>query len=327
MKGSRVYLSRMESKADYNQRVREGLDWIGWEQIVAPGARVFIKPNFTVPNYMPGVTTSPELIAALVSILKERTDRITIGESNGGLGKFTADEAFAGHGLSALSNQFHVRLVNLSRQPWVTIDERVNGRRIQMELPKLLLEDVDVFIDAPVFKTHVVAGVTLGLKNLWGCIPNSRRLLYHAIMNEALTAIAKKVHPQICVVDGFYAMDGSGPMFGDVVDFRTLLVADGVGTCDVAACRIMEVEPGSVPHLQRAQKEGLLPSLEEITFNVQVEQFGTRRFRVKRDLTNWMALWFSKSRAVTWLVYLSPLRHFKDRLLKRWRSSKPSYGY
>jgi uncharacterized protein (DUF362 family) len=39
-------------------------------------------------------------------------------------------------------------------------------------------------------------------------------------MNEPLLAIAKKVRPRICLLNGFHLMEGNGPMFGSVVDSK-----------------------------------------------------------------------------------------------------------
>lgn len=319
MKGSRFFVGRMEDQADYGPRLREGLEWIEWQRIVAPQARVFIKPNLTAPRYRPGVTTSPELLKTLVSILLERTDRIAIGESDGGLGGFTAEEAFAGHGLYSLVSR-GVNLINLSRQPRVLFREQVHRRLLRMELPRLLLEEVDVFIDVPVLKTHVITQISIGFKNLWGCLPDSRRLLHHAVLNEALPALARKLRPRICVADGFYAMDGPGPLFGEVIQLRALLVADGVGACDLAACRMMGIDPGKVPHLRRAREAGLLPTPDELAGKIPPAGWPGRKFRVRRGLSDWLALCFSKNRGLTWLVYLSPLRHLKNRLLRFRRS-------
>ena len=60
---------------------------------------IVIKPNLTYPFHKPGVTTSPRIIRAVVEASKDYSDHITIVESDGGCNSWTADEAFAGHGI------------------------------------------------------------------------------------------------------------------------------------------------------------------------------------------------------------------------------------
>lgn len=66
---------------------------------VKSDSTVFIKPNFTFPHYKRGITTSPELLKILLEIIKDRADKVIVGESDGGNRSFTADVAFKGHGM------------------------------------------------------------------------------------------------------------------------------------------------------------------------------------------------------------------------------------
>ena len=66
----RVYIERM-IHGRFKNNVASALGWLGWERIVAKNATVFIKPNYTYPFYKPGVTTSPELLEAVISVLRE----------------------------------------------------------------------------------------------------------------------------------------------------------------------------------------------------------------------------------------------------------------
>ena len=52
----------------------KALEFVDWRQKVRKDSTVFIKPNFTFPYYMPGITTTPELLKNLLEILRiERT--------------------------------------------------------------------------------------------------------------------------------------------------------------------------------------------------------------------------------------------------------------
>lgn len=314
----RAYIA--DVKDDVKETLHEGLEWIDWGKIIQPGMSVCLKPNFTIPRHRPGVTTSPRLLRALVSILRTRTDHILICESNGGMDSFTAEEAFEGHGVYDLASQYGVHPINLSRMPSTSIRVRSGIKSTHVELPTMLMNDeVDVLITVPVLKTHVLTGVTLGFKNLWGCIPVTRRLLYHSIFNEAIVSIADALNPRLAVIDAMYAMDGSGPMYGDVVEMSTLVVADSVGAADLVGCQLMHIDPLSIPHLHLARGRGLLPFVEEVTVNVEPQNMNSRRFAVKRSVFEIAAAMAAQSSFATWLIYLSPLSGIKDMILRRLR--------
>ena len=45
--------------------------------------RIFIKPNLSHPEYLPGVVTSPELTTELIGLLRDQNSEVIVGESNG----------------------------------------------------------------------------------------------------------------------------------------------------------------------------------------------------------------------------------------------------
>jgi uncharacterized protein (DUF362 family) len=45
--------------------------------------KIFVKPNLSHPEYLPGVVTSPELMAQLVGLLRDGNSEVVVGESNG----------------------------------------------------------------------------------------------------------------------------------------------------------------------------------------------------------------------------------------------------
>src|SRR5580704_3740674 len=164
----RVFVGKVESN-NISDAVRAALHWINWETIVPMGSHVFIKPNLTWVSHLPGITSSPAFLSALVELIRERTRNITIGESDGGYNSFKADEAFRGHGLDQLASRYGVKLINLSTLPAEERTGVVAGRAVTVRLPRYLLRDVEVFLTAPVPKIHATTGVSLGLKNQWGC--------------------------------------------------------------------------------------------------------------------------------------------------------------
>jgi uncharacterized protein (DUF362 family) len=319
----RFFVAKIEGRL--HTRVGECLEFLNWEEIVGSDSRVFVKPNLTYPHYKPGVTTSPEFLRALISILRTRTSHITIGESDGGYHSWKAEEAFAGHNLDVLSTQYDVQLINLSRVESLPIEFSSGLRRHRIFLPTLLLRETDVFISVPVPKMHCMTGVSLGMKNQWGCIPDTLRLLHHHIFDRAIVEINKMLRPQLILGDGQFMLDGNGPMYGRPVPMDLVLGANHLGTFEYATCVLMGVRPNHIGHLRLAQKQGLVPrSLAGVRLSDEVEKYRTHDFHAARTLRNWAVLPAFHSHILTRLLYVS---RFGRAIHKVWYGWKGKPGY
>ena len=316
MKTARVFLGEVANASEFESRLIQAFEWVQLGEILKPGTRVFIKPNLISRMYAPGVTTSPDLVRALVRILKDWTDQLYVCESGGWLNRWTAHEAMIGHGIDVLAREFGVKLLDLDTVPHKPVKCDVRGRDIWIELPVVLLDECDVLVTVPVVKTHIITTVSLGMKNLYGCIPHPHRLLYHPRVDEVIVGLTKILRPQLVVMDGLYAMNGPGPTYGDVIPFNFMLVSDNAPVGDYVCCQVMNMNPAHVGHLALASHEGLISRSSDIAFNDMPQRFAHVDFRMTRGLRSWAAYIFSKSTLMTRLVYLSPLSILKDQVVK-----------
>ncbi len=272
---------------------------------VSQKTRVALKPNLTYPYYKRGVTTSPVVIREAVRILRQYSDFVSIVESDGGYGAWDAREAFTGHGLYSLADEFGVEIVNLCEEEREFIAFSSHGGTYRVPLPVRLLHGTDLLISMPVPKVHCMTGLTLGYKNQWGCIPDKMRLRSHFVFNDAVVAINRALRPSV-LADGTYFLDRNGPMEGEPVRMDLIIAATHVGAFDLYVSELMGFPWNRVPHLRNAVALGDMPSsLEEITFNVHPATARTRRFRLERTPRNWIALAGFHSRFITWLLYES----------------------
>lgn len=138
-------------------------------------------------------------------------------------------------------------------------EERKGGERkkVKGQFPKLLLDGMDCFISVPVLKVHVVTGLSLSLKNLWGYHPDTLRLLDHKHLSERLTLIAKSIHLRFVVVDAIYGLNRRGPMDVEVVNVGGILVGDNPVATDASATSLMGFEPAKIKHIFIASKADL----------------------------------------------------------------------
>lgn len=84
MEEERVSIADDVTEDRLAEHLREARPFIGGGRVIPFEATVFIKSNLTWRGPTRGVTTRPEFIAAIVAAIKERTDRIIAGKSDGG---------------------------------------------------------------------------------------------------------------------------------------------------------------------------------------------------------------------------------------------------
>jgi uncharacterized protein (DUF362 family) len=279
---SRVFLEHIDS--DVKATLRRGLHFIDWDRYIDSKSTVFIKPNFTFPRHIEGVTTSPELLRGLLQLLKGKAGRVIVGESDGANHAFTAEESLKGHGMYDMCKEEGAEAVSLSRLPSTIVESSVLGKNVKVNLPDLLLHDVDCFISVPVFKVHAMTNVTLSIKNSWGCVPDTMRCLLHQDLAHKLTLIAGRLRPRIVIIDGLYSLNRHGPMYGEPVRTDMLLVSDNTVAADALGAMIMGFSPRSIQHLAVAEKAGLGPlSPADIEVNTDWSKY-RRQFKIERTL-------------------------------------------
>ena len=313
---SRVALDHFDKK-NLKEKIRECLEWVNWKDRIYPDSRIYVKPNLTFPDFRPGVTTSPHFLAAALSVLKERTPHITVFESDGGNNSYPAEKAFETHNLYDICDSMNVRLINLSREERTYVEIPTPHGKHVIPLSKEIVEQADMTISIPVPKMHFVVRYTGAIKNHWGTVPDSMRLRNHHFFNDAITEIMKIQKSGITIVDGEYFLDKNGPVSGDPVKMNLVMTADSPLSADMALMSLMDVDPHKIGYIHTAWKKEMGPkSINDIEFNSSLEKFRTHSFSYQRDPVDYLALLGFKSKLVTWVVYLSPLRNLIHKLVR-----------
>ena len=313
-----AYISKI---SDLKGSLLKSLEFVEWKAEVKSDSTVFIKPNFTYPYYKEGITTSPELLRELLKILKDRADRVIVGESNGGNNSFTPDDAFKGHQMYEICNETGAELINLSEIPSVLVAEKIQGKDVKVQLPKMLLNEIDCFISVPVLKVHAMTKVTLSIKNLWGCYPNPMRCLHHNNLSYKLSLITKKLNPKLVVIDGIYALDGHGPMYGNSKQTNLVISSNNPVVADSLASEVMGMPCKDISHILVAEKEGLgTTCLDNVRINDDWRKF-KMNFTLKRTINDNISLLLFDSKILTKIAMDSPISPITYKLAKVFRTS------
>jgi uncharacterized protein (DUF362 family) len=323
MKGKTKYRAYIDEVGeDLKVTLQKGLEFIGWDKYIDKSSRVFVKPNFTFPYYKEGVTTNPEFLRCVLKILKSRAGTVILGESDGGNRSFKAEEGFEGHNMYEICQETGVDLVNLSTLPSEIIESKILGKTVRVQLPRILLEEVDCFISVPVLKVHAMTTVSLSLKNSWGCVPDTMRGLHHQNLAYKLALIAKLLKPKIVVLDGAYALNKHGPMYGEAVKTNLVLVVDNPVVADALSAMTIGFLPQKVKHIAVAEKAGIGSlDLKDVELNKDWKQY-EKQFQIQRTLIDSASILLFHSDALAKLVMDSSLTPMIYKVAGLLRSSR-----
>lgn len=212
-------------------------------------SKIIIKPNITYPKPpCTGVTTHHEIVIGVLEALRGYHN-VHIVESDATSSDF--EENIAGWGCEFLQNYRDVPLINLSKASSHTETLQGINRRYEVEIPDLLWE-YDLLINLPVLKTHILTGVSLGMKNLFGLLPVKQKSHYHIDIHDFIYAINRRFRPHLTIVDGIEGIEGQGPLFGDPAGAKVILAGTNVVEVDVIGARIMGFAPRSIKYLYTA---------------------------------------------------------------------------
>jgi Pyruvate/2-oxoacid:ferredoxin oxidoreductase delta subunit len=113
----------------------------------------------------------------------------------------------------------------------------------------------DVVVNLPKLKTHTQMLLTVGVKNLFGCIVGLKKPEWHMrsgvdrhMFARLLVQICATVNPAATLVDGILGMEGQGPGRSGVPRRLGLLVGGASAPAvDAAVCRMVGIAPGELP--------------------------------------------------------------------------------
>lgn len=249
MQGKSVKISRVhENLGDFLKEAIEGSSLRGKQKI-------FVKPNLSHPEYVPGVVTSPALMHELVSLLRDEAKEVVVCESDGF--NYSCRLAFEKTGMEAAVKKAGGTVINLSEDKLVKVNFKSSCALKQLLLPKTLLE-ADAIVDVPLMKTHEFMSYSGAVKNLFGCVPDNRRIFLHPYLSEVLYQLYSILKPDLTVMDARVAMEGNGPTKGKTVDMGLMLTSNCALATDIVATKIMGLNWENIGYLKDiAEKAGL----------------------------------------------------------------------
>lgn len=202
-----------------------------------------------------GATTDPIVVEALIQRLKQLPVEIYVVESDATM--TNADKAFDATGMTELCEKYAVQHLNLRY-----VEDKVkikipNGDALKdITVPRLVTESA--IISAAKMKTHMATKVTLGLKNMFGLLPDKLKFKYHTMgISKVIVNINTVLKPHLTVIDGFVAMEGKGPTDGSPVKMNLIIAGKDPVATDATGARVMGIDPHEISHIRTAHQKGL----------------------------------------------------------------------
>jgi uncharacterized protein (DUF362 family) len=246
--------------------MREVLEPLGgMTSIVKPGDRVLLKPNLlTGARPTKECTTRPEIVYCVAKLVQEAGGKPFLGDSPAfGSVKGVAEA----NGLLAVAEELNLPLVEFHGDRYAT-----GGALQHLRLSKEAM-GADVVINLPKVKSHMQLTVTLGVKNLFGCVPGKMKAWWHMEAGkdpqrfaQMLIETAQTINPQLTIIDGIIGHEGNGPSGGEPRHLGVLGASRDVFALDRAVLAILQVDPEIVPIAKEMMAQGLCGELTDLTW-------------------------------------------------------------
>jgi len=279
--------------------------------------RIMLKPNLLAES--PDFTTKPEVIRTLAQLMKNSGKEVFIGEGSATASGSNVKEnvvyrtknreildnmqqlVFDKLGYTELAKSKGIPLINLHSGEMVDV-EVPNGFVFDKITLHRSLTDIDLLCSVPMMKTHQLATVTLGMKNLIGLYPGT---IYYSVRSWLHDHAAKAESPGVAfeiidmvranklglvIVDGSIAMEGNGPRMGSLVKMDLIIAGTNPLATDMVTANIMGFNTNEIPTFTWAHKIGMKPTvLDEIEIRGEKLDNVRRKF-IRPNVLPWNSI-------------------------------------
>jgi len=257
-------------KGAYEETVRQAISAAGGlSSVIKEGDTVLIKPNIVAASPSgAGRITDYRVVQVVIDMaLEAGADKVIVAESPISLfarGSFELSMAVAGYDKI---ERAEVRELNTSRSGCYLLKPENSLSGEAFYLPKIYI-DADVVIDVPVLKTHDIAGVTLGLKNIgigvppekvYGAGQGWKKRLHDIGVHKVIVDVNAIRAPDFVVIDGMVGGEGEGPQNPTPVESNLVIAGQNVVAVDMVGTLVMGFDPWQINYLVWAAAQGIGP--------------------------------------------------------------------
>ena len=243
---------------NYTNPIKQAIKLCDGFSGLKPDHNVLIKPNLVMganKKMMPpfGKVTTATVVEQLIQVLFENNCRkITIGDGAAVMPEVGSDTAAAMKfsGIEKLGLKYGVKLEDFESSAFKKI--QINGHTFKIAASAF---EADFLINVPVLKTHGQAIVSLGMKNLKGCLKYSSKKRFHkrGLLLELIAQLNTHIRSDLIIIDGTYAME-KGPTMGTAHPLNIIIAGTDIFETELVGAAVLGKDPTKIPHIQSYSK-------------------------------------------------------------------------
>jgi len=238
---------------------------MGLDDLIFPGCTVVLKPNLVMKRRPEDATTThPEVVGAVIRAVKKRgAGRVIIAESGGGLyNRAVMSSSYNVCGITQVCEREGAQLNFDFSDIVIRHPNPVLCRQFNIITPAV---ECDLLINLAKLKTHSMTGYSGAVKNIFGCVPGLMKPELHcqypdsAQFQQMIIDLNTLIKPTAVFIDAIDCMEGDGPTGGNPRHVGALVCALNPFAADIAASRLINVDPKKIYMLSLAMEQGLCP--------------------------------------------------------------------
>lgn len=235
--------------------------------------KVVVKPNCVVDNNKLAATSVDTLDAVLKFIRPYVSSQITLAE---GCGMGDTMTAFTNYDYLSLQEKYDFTITDLNTDDFdiIRLFDK-NGKVWDAQVAKTILSS-DYLISVTPPKTHNEVVYTGAIKNIavgsllrssgnlparmaakMGLAKNNKLMIHqgYEMLNKNIKCLAEELPLDLAIIDGFEAMEGDGPINGDLVPAHWAIASSNPLAADMLACQLMGINISDVGYLSMLDEE------------------------------------------------------------------------
>ena len=245
----------------------------GIERFVKKGQDVILKPNICVDYHPPeyAATTNPVVVATLVALcLGAGAKRVRVMDSP--FAGISPTSAYAASGIADAVKSAGGEMEVMSPVKFAKFSIPQGKSLTSWGVYRDVLE-TDVLINIPIAKTHSLARLTLGSKNLLGVVSDPNQI--HVALGQRVADLVSLIRPNLTIVDAYRILVDHGPTGGSLNDVKpahTIIASHDIIAADAYAATLFGLTGADIPYIKIGAGMGLgtldLGSVKVEEFNV-----------------------------------------------------------
>jgi len=265
VRDGKYLVSKVPAGSNLRASIKRAVDLIGgFDQVIAPGDTVTIKPNLNTGDPFPASSDASFIEALGQNLLEAGAKKLQIIESS--MVRASTRDISNEVGLTQVAESLGADSIFLEEQPQVKVDIPHAKFLKQTHIGKPLL-DIGKLVLVPCLKTHKYARFTGSMKLFVGWMSRQDRIKMHVShLEEKVVELASFFHPVLIVMDGRKCFVTGGPASGQVETPNLILASGDMVSIDVQAIRILQsykadnrldMDAWELPQIRHAQELGM----------------------------------------------------------------------